>query len=101
MNKEMERMPVVPLRNLAFFPGGSMPIMVGRDKTIEAVERASEGDNRVFIVSQKRSDGEAEASNLFRTGTIGTIVQIIRMPNSLLKIIVHAETRAKVVSCSI
>ncbi|MFP4458278.1 MAG: endopeptidase La [Candidatus Zixiibacteriota bacterium] len=96
----IESLPVIALRNLVFFPGGTMPVIVGRDKTIKAVDHASETNNKVFLVAQKITEGDAEASNLYRTGTIGEIQQVIRMPNGILKVVISPIDRGKVIRFS-
>jgi ATP-dependent Lon protease len=94
------RLPVVPLRNMVFFPGGTLPVVVGRDKTISAIEKAISQDGRIFLSTQKATDGEAESSNLFRIGTIGLIQQVIRLPNGIQKVIITGENRARVIRFS-
>ncbi len=97
---DFDRLPVISLRNMVVLPVGTMPIIVGRDKTINAVNKAQEEGRKVFLTAQKRVDGHPEAANLYRIGTIGRIETIIRLPNNIMKVIVTAEERAEVLRFS-
>ncbi len=92
-------LPVIPLRGMVIFPHTITPVMVGRERTIEAVNYASSLDNKVFVVSQKDKLVETpKDGDLYTTGTVGKIVQIMRYPDDKMKVLIEGEQRANAVS---
>jgi ATP-dependent Lon protease len=88
---------VLPLKDLIFFPHMVVPLIVGRKQSIEAIEQAMSGDKMVFLVAQKEARREdVQAKDLFRFGVIGRILQIVKLPNNLEKILVEGINRGKV-----
>ncbi|RMF63276.1 MAG: endopeptidase La, partial [Calditrichaeota bacterium] len=88
---------VLPLKDLVFFPHMVVPLIVGRPQSIEAVERAMEENRLLFLVSQKNPDlDEIKARNLHRFGVMARILQIVRLPNNLLKVLVEGLIRGSV-----
>jgi ATP-dependent Lon protease len=91
-------LPVLPLKNLVALPRSIIPVVVGREISIKAVEAAMRTNKEVFIVAQRSINAEQpSASDLFEVGTRGLIVQIARMPNGTLKILVEGLSRSKAV----
>lgn len=89
-------LPVLPLKNLVALPRSIIPVVVGREISIKAVESAMRTNKEVFVVAQKTMNAEQPtASDLFEIGTRGIIVQIARMPNGTLKILVEGLSRSK------
>ena len=89
--------PVLPLRDIVVFPKMIIPIFVGRDRSIKALQNLGEG-NTIFLVSQR--DGERElpkVSELYKIGVLSKVLQIIRLQDSSIKIIVEGISKAKVV----
>ena len=99
-NFSQDTLPVLPLKDIVIYPYMVYPILAGRDSSIRAINKASEKDNNfIFLVTQK--DGtieEATIDNLNKTGVIAKILQVVRMPNGLMKILVDAVVAAKVVN---
>ena len=92
-----EELPLLPLRNTVLFPGVVIPITVGRDKSIKAVNDAYKGDKLVGVVSQK--DGTVEeptVSDLVDVGTVAKIVKLIKMPDGGTTVIIQGKKRFKV-----
>ena len=90
--------PVIPLRGTVVFPGTVTPILVGRERSVEALEFVSEHNRKVFLVSQRDAKvDEPSAADLFRIGTIARVIQVMRFPSKALKVLVEGEERAKVV----
>lgn len=96
-NFTKDTLPVLPLKDIVIFPFMVYPILAGRESSIRAINKASEHDNNfIFLVTQK--DGsieEAAVDNLHKTGVIAKILQVVRMPNGLMKILVDAVVAAK------
>ncbi|MFA6991590.1 MAG: endopeptidase La [Candidatus Babeliales bacterium] len=91
-------LPVLPLKNLVALPRSIIPVVVGREISIKAVESAMRTNKEVFVVAQKSMNAEQPiASDLFEIGTRGVIVQIARMPNGTLKILVEGLSRSKAI----
>ncbi|MCX8020612.1 MAG: endopeptidase La [Chitinophagaceae bacterium] len=90
---------LVPLRNTVLFPGVVLPITVGRDKSIKAVNEAYKGDKLIGVVAQKDSQIEDPApSDLEKTGTIARIIKLIKMPDGGTTIIIQGKKRFSVES---
>jgi len=93
-------LPVLPLKNIVTLPGSIVPVIVGRKSSIQAVEDAIKNHSKtIFVTSQKHPDTEDPIlSDLFEYGTVSSILQIIKMPNGSLKILVEGIHRAKIIS---
>lgn len=90
-------LPLLPLRNTVLFPGVVLPITVGRDKSIKAVQDAYKTDKLVGVVAQKDSDVEdPTVSDLEDIGTVARIVKLIKMPDGGTTVIIQGKTRFKV-----
>lgn len=97
-NRKQVVLPVLPLKNLVALPKSIIPVVVGREFSIKAVEYALKAGKEIFIVAQKSVDVEnPNPSDLFDFGTRGMIVQVARMPNGSLKILIEGLGRAKVI----
>ncbi|MFI5212330.1 MAG: LON peptidase substrate-binding domain-containing protein, partial [Ignavibacteria bacterium] len=91
--------PVVPLRDIVIFPYMMYPILAGRESTISAINYALDREKYVMLVTQKDSKVEdASADNLYTHGTVAKILQVIKLPNNLIKVLVDGLTQAKVVN---
>ncbi|HWJ30161.1 MAG TPA: LON peptidase substrate-binding domain-containing protein, partial [Flavisolibacter sp.] len=89
--------PLLPLRNTVLFPGVVLPITVGRDKSIKAVNDAYKSDKLVGVVAQKDSEVEDPTiSDLEDIGTVARIVKLIKMPDGGTSVIIQGRTRFKV-----
>jgi ATP-dependent Lon protease len=91
-----EVLPVLPLRNIVVFPGMIVPLFVGRDKSIRALEDVMENDKKILLICQK--DGEKdnpEESDLYQIGTIGTVLQLLKLPDGTVKVLVEGSARAR------
>ena len=82
--------PLLPLRDVVVYPQIVQPLFVGRAKSIKALEEAMSTDKQVLLVAQKNaSDDDPEAQQLFDIGTIATILQLIRLPDGTVKVLVE------------
>ncbi|MDD5067517.1 MAG: endopeptidase La [bacterium] len=92
-----ESYPIIPLKNLVVFPTMTYPFMVGRKISINAVEVAMKTDKKVFLVMQKKSEIEhPKQADLHKVGTICEILQILKIPDGTIKVLVEGLKRAKV-----
>ena len=92
-----DRLPVLPLRDVVVFPYVVMPLLVGRAASQAAIETAAAGDKMVLLVAQRSSEvQEPAAADLFRTGVAARILQLLRLPNGTIKVLVEGLARARV-----
>ena len=98
MAKNTQRtMPVLPLRDVVVFPYMVMPLFVGRAKSINALEEAMNNDKQLLLVSQREADlEEPTPEDLFDVGTIANIIQLLKLPDGTVKVLVEGENRAKI-----
>ena len=88
-------LPVLPLRDVVIYPGMVMPLFVGRERSIRSLEAAMLDDKRIFLVAQKKSaDDDPEPDNLYPLGTISSLLQLLKLPDGTVKVLVEGETRA-------
>jgi ATP-dependent Lon protease len=94
---EDQFLPLLPLKNVVLLPKSILPVIVGRNSSIKAVEDALKGTKTIFVTAQKDPDIEHPTpDNIFSYGTRSTILQVMRMPNGSLKILVEGINRAKI-----
>jgi ATP-dependent Lon protease len=89
-------LPVLPLRNIVVLPGVTVPLFVGRTKSVCAVDRAMGGERQLFLVAQRSERDDAPtADHLHEIGVIGDIVQLLRLKDGTVKVLVQAGRRAR------
>ena len=92
-------LPLLPLRDIVIFPYMVAPLFVGRPQSIGALESASNGDKLIFLVSQKDPKVDApEEDDLYRVGTVGKVVQLLKLPDGTVKVLVEGCWRGQVQS---
>ena len=90
-------LPLLPLRDIVIFPYMVAPLFVGREKSITALETASAHDKLIFLLSQKDAKVDSpEETDLFRVGTVGKVVQLLKLPDGTVKVLVEGCWRAKI-----
>ena len=90
-------LPLLPLRDVVVYPQIVQPLFVGRPKSIKALEIAMASAKQVLLVAQKNaSEDEPGADDLFSIGTVATILQLIRLPDGTVKVLVEGLERAKI-----
>ncbi|MCI5634511.1 MAG: endopeptidase La [Alphaproteobacteria bacterium] len=90
-------LPVLPLRDVVVYPKMIVPIFVGREKSIEAVQHANDKGSDIVLVMQKKADVEVpEADDLYKVGTRGNILQMLKLPDGTVKILVEGIERIKI-----
>jgi len=92
-----DRLPVLPLRDIVAFPRMVIPLVVGRDSTMAAVDKGTDSKRLILLVTQKDPTVEEPTpKDMYRTGVLGRIVQIMKLPNGLAKVLVEGVERVKV-----
>jgi ATP-dependent Lon protease len=90
-------LPLLPIRDIVVFPYMMLPLAVGREKSIRALEEAMAGQRRIFLAAQKRDTTEdPQKEDLYTIGTVAEILQLLKMPDGTLKILVEGRARGKV-----
>ncbi|MCK9426281.1 MAG: endopeptidase La [Ignavibacteriaceae bacterium] len=93
-----EILPVLPLRDIVIFPYMIFPVLVGREQSIRAANAAVERDKFIFLSSQKKSNLEdPRQEDIYQEGTIARIVQILKLPNGLMKILVDGLLQGRII----
>lgn len=99
INDQLQLMPVLPLRDVVVYPYMVIPLFVGRDKSIRALEAAMEDNKQILLAAQKNaSQDEPEPGDLYRIGTIANILQLLKLPDGTIKVLVEGGERAKVLN---
>ncbi|KOE00098.1 DNA-binding protein [Vibrio parahaemolyticus] len=89
--------PVLPLRDVVVYPHMVIPLFVGREKSISCLETAMETNKQVLLVAQKQADtDEPTVDDLFEVGTVATILQLLKLPDGTVKVLVEGQQRAKI-----
>ena len=87
--------PVLPLRDIVVFPGMIVPLFVGREKSVKALEDVTRHQNRILLVTQKNAtQDDPSAEDIYLVGTIATILQILRLPDGTVKVLIEGIERA-------
>jgi ATP-dependent Lon protease len=91
-------LPLLPLRDVIIFPKMVIPLFVGRGTSIQALEQAMSDTKKIFLVTQRSPDtDEPVVDDLFSVGTVATILQMLRLPDGTVKVLVEGTARAKLV----
>ena len=86
--------PLLPLRDVVVFPQLVIPLFVGRDKSIKAIEKANNGDKQILLVAQKSANkDDPDVKDLFEIGTLATILQMLKLPDGTVKVLVEGIER--------
>ncbi len=90
-------LPLLPLRDIIVFPHMVVPLFVGRQKSIAALEEAMKGDKAILLCAQKKAKtNDPGEEDIFAVGTVGTIIQLLRLPDGTVKVLVEGKVRARV-----
>jgi len=94
---ESTRVPVLPLRDVVVYPHMVIPLFVGRDKSILALDEAMRRDKQILLVAQKQHDvDDPKPRDLYTVGTVATILQLLKLPDGTVKVLVEGVSRAMV-----
>lgn len=93
------RMPMLPLRGIIVFPGMIINLDVGRERSIKAVEAATNGTGKIFLLTQKSAEvADPNANDLYTHGLVAEIKQLLKLPNGAMRVLVEGLSRAEVIS---
>lgn len=93
----VQEYPLLPLRDVVVFPHMVVPLFVGREKSIQALEAAMEGSKEILLVAQKdASTDEPGPKDVFEMGTLATVLQMLRLPDGTVKVLVEGNARATI-----
>ena len=89
--------PLIPLRDIIIFPYMVVPLFVGRERSIKALEHAMNNDKSVLLAAQKNAKTEEPLpEDIYEVGTLGTILQLLRLPDGTVKVLVEGKRRARI-----
>jgi ATP-dependent Lon protease len=92
-----EKFPVLPLRDIVVFPHMIVPLFVGRDKSVRALEDVMKDDKQILLVAQKNAaDDDPSPDEIYDIGTVSTVLQLLKLPDGTVKVLVEGGPRAKI-----
>ena len=95
-NTILEDIPVLPLRDVVVYPHMVIPLFVGREKSIKALDAAMAANKQIFLIAQKSADtDEPVEADLYQIGTMASILQLLKLPDGTIKVLVEGSQRAK------
>src|SRR5882724_9913131 len=87
--------PVLPLRDIVVFPHMIVPLFVGREKSVRALEDVMKDDKQILLVTQKNAaQDDPTSADIFTVGTVGTVLQLLKLPDGTVKVLVEGGHRA-------
>src|SRR3989338_2110029 len=97
--KIVKQVPLLPLRDIIIFPHMVVPLFVGREKSINALEEAMNNEKDVLLVSQiNAKTNDPKTDDIYKMGTLGTIIQLLRLPDGTVKVLVEGKKRARILN---
>ena len=95
-NSRVNVYPVLPLRDIVVFPHMIVPLFVGRDKSVRALEDVMQDDKQILLVAQKNAgQDDPTHEDIHEVGTIGTVLQLLKLPDGTVKVLVEGSKRRK------
>src|ERR1700758_5717483 len=92
----IESYPVLPLRDIVVFPHMIVPLFVGREKSIRALEEVMKSDKPILLATQKNAaDDDPAPDAIFSAGTLASVLQLLNLPDGPVKVLVEGSTRAQ------
>src|SRR5690349_1713957 len=89
--------PVLPLRDIVVFPHMIVPLFVGREKSVRALEDVMKDDKQILLVTQKNAgQDDPTPEDIYTVGTVGTVLQLLKLPDQTVKVLVEGGSRAKI-----
>ena len=96
-----ELLPVLPLRDIVVFPHMIVPLFVGRDKSVRALEDVMKDDKKILLVAQKNAaDDDPSSDEVYQVGTVATVLQLLKLPDGTVKVLVEGISRATITEFS-
>jgi ATP-dependent Lon protease len=98
MTQSTDTYPVLPLRDIVVFPHMIVPLFVGREKSIKALEDVMKDDKQILLATQKNAgDDDPAPKDVYSVGTVGTVLQLLKLPDGTVKVLVEGAHRARIV----
>ncbi len=98
LTDQLQVMPVLPLRDVVVYPHMVIPLFVGREKSILALEEAMAGNKHILLVAQKSAaQDDPEQDDVYRIGTVANILQLLKLPDGTVKVLVEGTKRARII----
>ncbi len=95
---ETKTLPVLPLRDIVVFPHMVVPLFVGREKSVRALDEIMQGDKQILLATQKNSVDDDPASDaIYPVGVLATVLQLLKLPDGTVKVLVEGKSRARLV----
>ena len=92
-------LPVLPLRDVVVYPHMVIPLFVGREKSIRALEEVMTADKQILLATQRNaSDDDPAADDIYTVGTLATVLQLLKLPDGTVKVLVEGARRAEVIN---
>ena len=96
MDNMTRTLPILPLRDIVVFPHRIVPLFVGRDKSVAALEAAMAADNELFLVAQlDPAEDDPDRDALYELGVIATAMQLLKLPDGTVRVLVEGAKRAR------
>jgi ATP-dependent Lon protease len=97
-NQHVDLYPVLPLRDIVVFPHMIVPLFVGREKSVRALEDVMKNDKQILLVAQKNAaEDDPSPDDIFLVGTVGTVLQLLKLPDGTVKVLVEGGQRARII----
>ena len=91
------KLPVLPLRDIVVFPHMVVPLFVGREKSVRALEEVMKTDKQIMLVTQKdRDQDDPEPGDIYTIGVLASVLQLLKLPDGTVKVLVEGKSRAAV-----
>ena len=94
---EVRAYPVLPLRDIVVFPHMIVPLFVGREKSVRALEKVTQSDASILLATQKNAaDDDPATDAIFEVGTLASVLQLLKLPDGTVKVLVEGTQRARI-----
>lgn len=96
--KTIIELPLLPLRDVVVYPHMVIPLFVGREKSIAALDAAMQGDKKILLIAQRSpADNDPDTDALYEVGTVATILQLLKLPDGTVKVLAEGEQRGEII----
>ncbi len=102
VTEPVSSIPILPLRDVVVYPHMVIPLFVGREKSIKALEAAMESDKQILLVAQRSAaDDDPKPDDIYEIGTVSNILQLLKLPDGTVKVLVEGNRRARIINFAI
>ena len=97
MANQIKNLPLLPLRDVVIFPSVVTPLFVGREKSMVALQASMAADKQIMMIAQREAEkDDPKPEDLYQVGTIATVLQLIKLPDGTVKVLVEGNQRARI-----